>query len=103
MEYIFQLDDLKMDRGFRNIVNSIDDCAKDGVQELLTTILCGIKEISQSNQSRFNMMQSIVVRNSCLPSLAQSSIDVSLSPDQKSQFRPNRSKGLTSNWSELIP
>ena len=42
---------------------TMDDCAKDGVEESLTRILCGIEEISQSNQSKFNMMQSIMVKN----------------------------------------
>ena len=54
--------------------NTIDDCAKDGVEEFFTKILCGIEEINQSNQSKFNATQSIMVKNSCPPSLAQSSI-----------------------------
>ena len=41
---------------------AIDDCAKDSVEELLTKILCGIEQISQSNQSKFSVTQSIVVK-----------------------------------------
>ena len=35
--------------------DSIDDCAKDGVEEFLTNF----EQISQSNQSKFNVTQGI--------------------------------------------
>ena len=50
---------------------AIDDCAKDGIKEFLTKILCGFKEISQSDQSNFNVMRSIMVKYSHSPSLEQ--------------------------------
>ena len=53
----------------------IDDCAKDGAEEFLTKIPCGIEEISQSNQAKFNVTRSIQLKNSYPSSLAQSSID----------------------------
>ena len=53
---------------------SIDDCAKDGVKEFLTKILYGAEEIRQSDQSKFNVTQSIMVEYSRPPSLAQSFI-----------------------------
>ena len=53
---------------------AIDDCSKDGIEKLLTKILCSFEKISQSNQLKFDMTQSIMVCNSCLPSLAKSSI-----------------------------
>ena len=43
-------------------------------KEFLTKILCDIEEISQSNQSKFNVTQSIKVKISSPLSLAQSSI-----------------------------
>ena len=52
----------------------IEDCAKDGVKELVARIHRDNEEISQSNHSKFNAMQSTMVKNSCSPSLAQSSI-----------------------------
>ena len=40
------------------IDTSIDDCAKDGNEQFLTKIPCGIEDISQSNQSKFIVTQS---------------------------------------------
>ena len=44
-------------------LDRIDNCVKDGV-EGLTTILCGIEQISESNEFKFNATQSIMVKNS---------------------------------------
>ena len=33
------------------------DCTKDGIEEALTKIFCGIEEISQSNKSIANVTQ----------------------------------------------
>ena len=52
-----------------------DDFAKGGVKVFLTKILCGIEEISQSNQSKFHVTKSIIVKDSCPPSLARSSLE----------------------------
>ena len=57
-----------------SLTQPIDNCAKDGVEKLFTRILCGIEEISQLNRSNLNARQSIMMKNSCPPSLAQSSI-----------------------------
>ena len=41
----------------------IDDCTKDGAEECFTKVPCCNEEISQSNQSKFNAMQRIMVKN----------------------------------------
>ena len=55
-------------------VTVISNCSKDGVEEFLTKFLCSFEQISQSNQSKLNVMQDIMVKNSCPPSLPQSTV-----------------------------
>ena len=63
-------------------LQAIDDSAKNGVEEFLSKILCCIEEIAcqtlnyssmQSNEPKLSLTQSIMVKNSCPPPLAQSS------------------------------
>ena len=61
---------------------AIDDSTKDCIEEFLSKILCCIEEIAsqtlnyssmQSNEPKLSLTQSIMVKNSCPPPLAQSS------------------------------
>ena len=49
----------------------LEDCAKDGVEDFFSQYPGDIEEVIQSSHSKFIMSQSIMVKKSCWPSLAQ--------------------------------
>ena len=53
---------------------AMEDSSNDGVEEFSTKILCGIDKISQSNRSKFNKTQSIMVKESFPSTISHFSI-----------------------------
>ena len=61
----------KESKNKRNFVSNdvpMDHCSQYGIEEFVTKILFSIEELSQSNQSKFNVTQRIMVENFCPPS-----------------------------------